>query len=350
MERVFSYVQFKLFQQGDDAKNIEVRVPMERSECLEGMTPEWNQIIRFKMLPKSKNGNFSAVEISDSRNMLHLSLFDALGTIKTHRDNSNKYTLIVNRHFLGSFQIPLISLFDNPKIEAAFKINRPIILFGYYNPRVNRIFNRFNENEDILMTNPTMPTYINLNLSIDPIVEMPSKSEANYFPGTEDSQFLIMGSNWLEKISKNSVYGSRYIKLWGENIDGHSIFLPKFLAPQEPPYPLSDNDEFIYERCARFVSLVPFKNDSETFKDLPDIFCTSQQFLDLKGGDFEEHSILLCNYFTYLDIHFKKSDYIKNYLIFGKGNFFEGLKKKFLLIFFIFFHFCSFFFIFFHFF
>jgi len=331
LERVYSFVQLKLIQQLDGAKS-NFKIHVEKSDCLEGMTPEWNQIIRFKLQPKIKNQNFSAVEIIDSRNILHLSLFDALGSVKNRRDNPNKFTLLVNRHFLGSFSIPLISLFDNPKIEAAFKLNRPIILFGYYSTRVNHIINKFSDDFEYLITNPTIPTYINLNLSIDPIVEMSSKSEANYFPGFEDSQFLIMGSNWLEKISKNRVYGTRYVKLWGENIVGNSIFLPRFISSTKPPYELnnaagSENTEFIYERCARFVSLIPFKNDSEHFRDLPDIFCTSQQFLDLKGGDFEEHSILLCNYFNFLDEFYHKATYIKNYLIFGKGSFF---KKKFI--------------------
>jgi coiled-coil and C2 domain-containing protein 2A len=34
---------------------------------------------------------------------------------------------------------------------------------------------------------------------------------------------------------------------------------------------------------------------------MPDLFCNSQEFLDLGAGDFEEHAILLCNYFNYID-------------------------------------------------
>jgi len=324
LERVYSYVQFKLVQKTDDAK-MNFKIQTEKSECLEGMNPEWNQILRFKLTAKNKNQNFTSSEIDDSRNALQLTLFDALGSVKNRNADQNKFILRINKHFIGSFTIPLKSLFDNPKIEAAFKLNRPLILFGYYSTRVNYIFSKFNEDVDYFITNPTIPTYINLNLSIDPIVEIPGKSESNYFPGFEDSQFLIMGSNWLDKINKNRVYGSRYIKLWGENIDGHSIFLPRFLTSQQPPFPLenkgpeAESIEFIYERCARFVSLIPFKNDSEQFRDLPDIFSTNQQLLDLRGGDFEEHAIILCNFFTYLDEFYQKSSYIKNYLVFGKG-------------------------------
>ena len=67
------------------------------------------------------------------------------------------------------------------------------------------------------------------------------------------------------------------------------------------------------------MSLIPFKNDSEHFEDMPDIYCTAQEFLDLRAGDFEEHAILLCGYFNYIDASFFKDKLFKNYLVFGRG-------------------------------
>ena len=52
---------------------------------------------------------------------------------------------------------------------------------------------------------------------------------------------------------------------------------------------------------ARFVSLIPFAEDSSLFEGLPDMTCTAQQFLDLGAGDSEEHAMLLCNFFNYID-------------------------------------------------
>lgn len=34
---------------------------------------------------------------------------------------------------------------------------------------------------------------------------------------------------------------------------------------------------------------------------MPDLYSTSQEFFDLGGGDYEEHAILLANYFSYID-------------------------------------------------
>lgn len=50
-----------------------------------------------------------------------------------------------------------------------------------------------------------------------------------------------------------------------------------------------------------------------------DVYCTSQQFLDLRGGNFEEHAFLLCNYFNYLDEKMGRGETIKSYVLVGKG-------------------------------
>ena len=78
------------------------------------------------------------------------------------------------------------------------------------------------------------------------------------------------------------------------------------------------NDNFAIEKVARYVSLIPYIEDNKAFNDMPDLFCTSQEFLDLGAGDFEEHAILLCNYFNYIDNIQRKGE-IQSYLVLGRG-------------------------------
>jgi len=65
------------------------------------------------------------------------------------------------------------------------------------------------------------------------------------------------------------------------------------------------------------VSLIPHVEDNKAFKDLPDVWSTCQELIDLCAGDFEEHAILLCNYFKYLDNQMNKE--IKTYIVLGNG-------------------------------
>lgn len=108
----------------------------------------------------------------------------------------------------------------------------------------------------------------------------------------------------------------RNIRFWAENLRGESVFLPRYLTALQPPQMEQSN---AIEKAARFVSLIPFKNDTEHFQDLPDIYCDAQEFIDLRAGDFEEHAILLCCYFMHIDKNIYKRDDIKSYVVMGKG-------------------------------
>src|SRR5690606_16136942 len=63
-------------------------------------------------------------------------------------------------------------------------------------------------------------------------------------------------------------------------------------------------------QCVRFVSLIPFIEDVIMSNSL-DIWNDTQSFLDARGGDYEEHSILLCNYFKFLKM--------KAWIVLGKA-------------------------------
>jgi hypothetical protein len=48
-----------------------------------------------------------------------------------------------------------------------------------------------------------------------------------------------------------------------ENIDGQSVFVSKFLSPIKPPSEIyTREDKKAIERAARFVSLIPYIEDT----------------------------------------------------------------------------------------
>jgi len=53
------------------------------------------------------------------------------------------------------------------------------------------------------------------------------------------------------------------------------------------------------------------------FDSLPDMWTTCQEFLDLRAGGYEEHAILLCNYFNWIDQKLNRK--VTSYLLFGRG-------------------------------
>jgi coiled-coil and C2 domain-containing protein 2A len=73
----------------------------------------------------------------------------------------------------------------------------------------------------------------------------------------------------------------RTFKVFLVNLDNTSIFIPRLLTPLQPPLVLSQKgdswagDDYAIEKVARFVSLIPYADDSALFEDLPDMTCTA---------------------------------------------------------------------------
>ena len=72
-------------------------------------------------------------------------------------------------------------------------------------------------------------------------------------------------------------------------------------------------------KIVRFVSLIPFLDDWMAFPGDNDIWCTSNEFLEISAGDWEEHAVLLCNLFRYHDERERKGTGYKSYLVLGRG-------------------------------
>ena len=110
--------------------------------------------------------------------------------------------------------------------------------------------------------------------------------------GFEDSIFLINSTKWLK--TQKDIFpqlSKRNFRLFAENFDGFSVFISRFLKPQKPPLIVFNEsveslrtDPLAIERAARFVSLIPFMDDSLGFDEMPECWCTDEQFLTLSFG------------------------------------------------------------------
>lgn len=93
----------------------------------EGDFPEWNEILEFPLMALNKK-KFTKHELINTKSMLYITLFDREITSVAN----GRVQLEMNYRYLGSFSIPLIAILNNPpKIDAIFKINRPMALFNY---------------------------------------------------------------------------------------------------------------------------------------------------------------------------------------------------------------------------
>ncbi|EGR28239.1 hypothetical protein IMG5_180790 [Ichthyophthirius multifiliis] len=330
LERVNSYVQIKLI--------FEKQEQIVCSKPFEGNNPDWSSE-RQLLIQQLQNRKISVYEINNQQNRLLVSLFDLKITKKKSKTKLGKETKITHSFYLGHICIPLFTLFSNQKLNATFRVNRPIIILGYYTD-INNLLGFDSEydpqntlqappqplnQESKIRIDPQIPTTLNMSINIEPFVEISQENDQQFYGENQDSRLQYIANIWFANIKKKPILAKRHIKLFGNDIEQNSFFLPRYISRLKPPNIFVDGineardirkDPHAIEKVARFVSLIPFKNDTDHFKDIPDIHCDSQQFLDLKGGDFEEHAFLLCNYFNYIDFYSGR-EHIKSYVLLG---------------------------------
>jgi hypothetical protein len=203
----------------------------------EGDFPEWNDILFFAFSAHGRS--FTKKELLSTKTMIYITLLDREITPST----SGPVRLYDSYRYLGSFSIPLISILNNPpKIDAIFKVNRPLALFNY-DVEPNSFFflnseddtleekqRKEREREQGIRSAGIPNTYISMSISIDPVLEIPQDSPFEYYPGKETSSLLIALTEWQKGIKKKK-FEKRNIKCYGENIEGQSVLLCRYLTP-----------------------------------------------------------------------------------------------------------------------
>lgn len=84
--------------------------------------------------------------------------------------------------------------------------------------------------------------------------------------------------------------------LWGTTCNPHLLrLIPKTFEPSD--LPSNTHPAHTLSQIARFVSMVPYLEDSALQKRRVDVWCTAADTLHMAAGDGEEHAHLLAGYF-----------------------------------------------------
>ena len=338
--RINSFVEVKVNYYDQEA--------VFRTDSIESIHPDYNHQFEFYIRPKDGKKTFTKDELSKCPGVFYFTLYDEIKKEYSISDKTNNIYIQKNeRKYLGSFNIPFATVFQNASIlDTICKVDIPKAVFGYYSDTTS-IFNLdTGEEEDTniiekqeeddsqnqyqgiqglgnlhhfaqkrkqkiyeikQIINPFVNSYVSLYITLDPIPSFSINEETDYVSGFEDNGFLINATKWLTNLKGNAKFKNRKIRLFAENFDGCSVFMPRYLKPDgQMPYTIifNENDENAIEKVSKYVSLIPFIEENRTWdyaEEMPDSWCTDNQFLDLGFGDYEEHAVLLCNYFNYID-------------------------------------------------
>ncbi|KAL9987685.1 hypothetical protein ACROYT_G002032 [Oculina patagonica] len=268
----------------------------------DGPNPSWNEelIIPFR----APNNDYSPENLQTVNDVVYLNLFDEVvfNILQDDRQQSTNIHQRLERHWLGSIEVPFSTIYFNNKVEGTFRVNTPPVLLGYHKRGRH---SGAPSDLGIISRNDTLLT---LFVTIEPPLQ-PSQPMAERFESNEDDKLLHNAQLWLQGLRKK--FPKREYKALATNLAGKKVFLTRYIRSQNPPAELLEETQYKMERIARYVSMIPFISDSAAFPDLCDIWATSEEFLRMLAGDEEEHAVLLCNYF----LHIGK----RAYVVLGRG-------------------------------
>jgi len=314
-EHVHSFVEVK-FQDNTD-----------RTRPVEGVAPLWKQTLDIPFRPPM--GDFSPTQLQQVRDDVEIMLFDNINTDIGDMGGyyEDEITVQNERRFLGNLTIPFSTIYMEGKVEGTFRLNAPDVCLGYQRRSMAVVepgseqayLNDAREeaegegdegakeeggggankvggpNNNQLIAQAESATYIKILATLEPLLVAPPKDQPQNV-SKEDKKLVKYAIHWVERMQRASrKMKKRTFQVLAPDMHGCNWFLPRYLRPQNPPPGM---DTVI--KCAHFVSLVPFLEDWQAFVGDTDMWCTSQQFLDILAGDWEEHAILLMNYFQHL--------------------------------------------------
>lgn len=324
-ERVMSFVQVRF--QGVS----------RRSSAQEGPSPTWNESIFLPFIPPRKD--FSPANLQSIGDQVHFNLFDEVIVETQGEDYRNEDAMFQRRErrYLGSFSIPFSTIYRNGRIEGMFRVETPDVNLGYLQrmrgvsgtesgvlkspddlENMRADMNNISEIAEQAKDEAADATYVYLMATLDPVLAT-AKEEKGTLPGSgEDPKVVRYAKQWVEQVKRKATRKAKVnTQVFGVGIDGDAIFAPRFIAPQIPPGGQDGTELQNVAALVRFVSLVPFLDDWQAFVEGgDDVWSTSQQFLDIAAGDWEEHAILLCNYLSWL---FRDRPSVEPYIIMGDG-------------------------------
>ena len=246
---------------GGDEGQFFIRICLDDDVRLTRVAPnDWNELIRFDLCPDPENIP-SMAEVGSKT--LRFDLFDR---VQFGDDNTVEAT---EERFLGSLELPLSAVWATGEISGQFPLNTPPMLVGY-------------ETEN--------PGPIGLFASIAFAPRVVFKQQANPFKSSESPDVSERVDLVMKEISKKKFKHPRSFDLMASRTDATSCLLCRLIHPISPPEGIDSPLKII-----RFVSSIPYVPDSVTFDTSGDVWCTCQEFLDMRQGDEEEHAILLCN-------------------------------------------------------
>jgi coiled-coil and C2 domain-containing protein 2A len=305
-----------------------------------GHCPLWEQVIKVPLCFGDDN-ILTPLKLKRLEEEIEITLFDRVEFDygKGGGYYSDEETLTGENRFLGFKKVPLEALYQEGKIQGNCILNTPPLILGYEQMSVantsqisqqelvsRQVLDEIkndpeSQRDEKQMTNCSQPfTSLNLSISVGPSLGCISESRHYYdLPSNECLSTIQYAKDWIDAyINTHCFCAKRYHDILVPAMNGRTWLVNRFLHSQVPPTSCKSS----MQRCAHFVSLIPFLNNWISFKTLKqtcNVWSPTQKFLDIMAGNWSEHAVLLANYFMFLSDTGLETPTFDVYLAFGSS-------------------------------
>ena len=317
----------------------------DRTRPVLGSAPLWKQTLDVPFRPPM--GDFSPARLSQVRDDIQVMLFDSVNVDSAAEGGyyEDENTVRNEKRFLGNLSIPFSTIYMEGKVEGTFRLNAPDVVLGYnrkamkvVDPGSNQAYiddenaeNNIQDDgaggdtdrttvpprgptRDQLVMDAEESTYVKIMATLEPLLVAPPKDSFTSVSG-EKPLLVNYCKTWVERTLGISKFtNKRVVEVLVPDMHGCKWMVTRFLKALEPPPGCNT-----VLKCVHFVSMIPFLEDWQAFVGDYDMWCTSQQFLDILAGDWEEHATLLANYFMFLSDQDPENMGADVYLVLGSG-------------------------------
>ncbi|GMH34202.1 hypothetical protein BSKO_02036 [Bryopsis sp. KO-2023] len=269
-----------------------------RTMTMAGTDPLFNEQIVLPFNPT--DGDFSPVALQRGSDVVTINVFDEISvkrkrppTIRSpqrrHADSPDPGNGLYpkrEKRFLGYLSLPISTVYQLGRVEGTFELEAPPVHLGYQRERYGR--------------SPILGVFVTLK----PELQKPSAKGEERRSG-EQEELSRHATRWHSQVAAIDHCSRRHICCIAIDTDGTSSLLPRYVAATPLPPSLhrlqdASSVESLMRKAARFVSLVPFLDDTAYSLHRQDVWTTSAEFLYMAAGDHEEHANLLAGYFLEL--------------------------------------------------
>ncbi|XP_044269143.1 coiled-coil and C2 domain-containing protein 2A [Tribolium madens] len=246
-----------------------------RTATSQGAHPNWNEKLILPLEPS----HLDYLNPNSLSGSVILNIFDESETVLM------KFAGQKSRTWLGCVEIPLSAICSSG-IQGMFKVKIPHILLGYQSNSKPMRNNSQNNQQTFLNLHLTMePNVPKLNPAID---ELPCAD----VPYIED--YIL---KW--NADYNFSFPNRKFSVLAIDANATTSCIIRYIKPLEPPQINVEGFDVTPEQCARFVSLIPFTDCNQFYKN---IWLSVDRFLHYMTGSVIDHAVALACYLLALKL------------------------------------------------